>query len=94
MSFWNKLWYIVSFPIRMIFYSLIYLYKFLISPLIPHSCIYYPSCSTYMIKSIKEFGVISGTYRGIKRICRCTPFHKGGVDLVPINLKGAKKWIL
>jgi len=94
MSFWNKLCYIISFPIRMVFYGLIYLYKFLISPLIPQSCIYHPTCSIYMLQSIKEFGVVFGTWRGIKRICRCTPFYKGGVDLVPINLKGAKKWIL
>lgn len=94
MSFLNKVWNVITFPIKMIFYGLIYLYKFLISPLLPHSCIYYPSCSTYMLQSIKEFGVVSGTWRGIKRICRCTPRHKGGVDLVPINIKGAKKWIL
>ena len=89
----QKTIYIITYPIRLICYFAIYLYKYLISPLLPSSCIYYPSCSTYMLQAIKEHGVIKGITLGTKRILRCTPFHKGGVDLVPINLKGNKRWI-
>ncbi|HBP43833.1 MAG TPA: membrane protein insertion efficiency factor YidD [Clostridiales bacterium] len=71
----------------------IYIYKFLISPLLPHTCIYYPSCSNYMIGAIKEFGVFKGVYLGCRRLLRCTPKHTGGLDLVPYNIKGEKKWI-
>ncbi len=90
----SKVIYIITYPIRMFFYGLIYFYKFLISPLLPKSCIYYPSCSSYALQSMSEHGIVKGIYLSSKRIVRCTPFRKGGVDLVPINLKGAKKWIL
>lgn len=89
----NKVLYILFYPLRLVCYALIYLYKFLISPLIPKSCIYYPSCSTYMLDAIKEWGIVKGIYLGSRRICRCTPFHKGGVDFVPINIKGGNKWV-
>ncbi len=84
---------IVFFPITFLSYVLIYLYKLIISPLIPHTCIYYPSCSTYMVKAIKEWGVFKGVALGVKRLVKCTPKHKGGIDLVPLNIKGGKKWI-
>ncbi len=84
---------IIFLPITLLCYGLIYFYKFLISPLLPNTCIYYPTCSTYMLQSIKEFGVFKGILIGGKRILRCTPKHCGGLDLVPINIKGDKKWI-
>ena len=84
---------ILFFPVRLVCYILIYFYKFCISPLLPKSCIYYPTCSTYMLQAIKEYGVIKGVWLGTKRILRCTPVHKGGIDLVPTNIKGDKKWI-
>jgi len=46
-----------------------------------------------MLKAIKEFGVFKGVMLGIKRIFRCTPRHNGGIDYVPLNIKGDKKWI-
>ena len=88
----NKFLTIITFPIRLIMYLFIYFYKFIISPLLPKTCIYYPTCSTYMLESIKEHGVFSGVYLGTKRLFRCTPSHDGGLDLVPINLKGDHKW--
>ncbi len=84
---------IILFPIEVVCYLLIYLYKFLISPILPNTCIYYPTCSTYMLKAIKEFGVFKGVMLGIKRIFRCTPRHNGGIDYVQLNIKGDKKWI-
>ena len=84
---------ILFFPVRLVCYGIIYFYKFAISPFMPKSCIYYPTCSTYMLLAIKEHGVLKGVWLGTKRIFRCTPVHKGGIDLVPINLKGDKKWI-
>ncbi len=84
---------IILFPLELIGYILIFLYKGLISPFFVNTCIYYPTCSTYMLLAIKEHGIIKGGILGVKRICRCTPKHTGGVDLVPINIKGDKKWI-
>ncbi|QNQ80649.1 membrane protein insertion efficiency factor YidD [Lactobacillus sp. PV034] len=66
-----------------IFIGLVKLYQNLISPLLPPTCRYYPTCSTYMIDAIKMHGVILGIIMGIARILRCNPFVKGGVDPVP-----------
>ncbi|MDX2137138.1 MAG: membrane protein insertion efficiency factor YidD [Chloroflexota bacterium] len=58
-------------------------YKRLISPALPSACIYEPTCSVYTYQAIEKYGVIKGTWMGIKRIGRCHPFHKGGYDPVP-----------
>lgn len=47
------------------------------------ACIYYPSCSEYTYIAIERFGLIKGIFLGSKRILRCNPFSKGGVDDVP-----------
>ena len=71
-----------------------YLYKGLISPLLPHSCRFYPTCSTYMIQAIEKFGV-KGIKLGVKRILKCRPKSKYyGYDPVPINIKGEAKWLI
>jgi len=81
-------------PLAWLMLGLIYFYKGCISPLLPKSCIYQPSCSTYALIAIKRFGPIKGTIMGIKRIFRCNPHHIGGVDNVIDNFKGEIKWIL
>ncbi len=53
-------------------------------PLFSHSrCKYYPTCSNYAKEAITKYGAIKGSFLTIKRILRCNPFSKGGVDLVP-----------
>lgn len=55
-------------------------------PLHTHSmCRFYPTCSNYMIGCIENFGVLKGLKLGIKRILRCHPFGKKGIDSVPIK---------
>lgn len=52
-----------------------------ITPLKSHnSCRFYPTCSNYTIDAIEEYGVIKGVYLGIKRISRCNPLSKAGLD--------------
>ncbi len=85
---------ILFFPIEMIMIACVYFYKAFISPILPKTCRFFPSCSTYFVQAVKEFGPVQGGILGMKRICRCTPNNKRkGFDPVPINLKGAKKWI-
>ncbi len=48
-----------------------------------YACKFYPTCSNYAIQAIKIHGCIKGTYLSIKRIIRCNPKSKGGIDLVP-----------
>lgn len=50
-------------------------------------CKYVPTCSNYAIAVINDFGVIIGTMLSIKRIIKCNPFSKGGIDLPPIKEK-------
>ena len=89
----NNVLKVLSFPLKIVCYLLIYMYKKLISPVLPKQCAYYPSCSSYMLESIKEWGVIRGIALGVKRICRCHPKCKGGVDYVPLNIEGDNRWI-
>lgn len=63
--------------------GLVNVYKKFISPILPPTCRYYPTCSTYMIDALKKHGAILGLIMGISRIIRCNPFVKGGVDPVP-----------
>ena len=85
---------IIFYPLKLLALLLIYLYKILISPLIPKSCKFTPSCSTYGIIAIKRFGVFEGIFLAFKRLIKCRPGTKGGKDYVPDNIKGDIKWII
>ncbi|MEO0145126.1 MAG: membrane protein insertion efficiency factor YidD [candidate division WOR-3 bacterium] len=63
-----------------LFISLIKGYQLFISPILPSSCRFYPTCSNYMILAIEKYGVLKGFIKGIFRILRCNPFSKGGID--------------
>ena len=58
-------------------------YQYIISPILGPRCRFYPSCSHYAIQAIDEHGIVRGFWFTLKRIVKCHPFHKGGVDLVP-----------
>lgn len=58
-----------------------------------HTCLYEPTCSEYMLRSINNIGVIFGILAGLWRILRCNPFSKGGYDPAPENYFKVK-WVL
>jgi putative membrane protein insertion efficiency factor len=58
-------------------------YRRYISPLLPDSCIYSPTCSEYALEAIGKYGAAKGSWLAFKRILRCNPFHRGGFDPVP-----------
>ena len=62
-------------------------YKFLISPLLGHSCRYLPTCSEYSIDALKEFGFVKGLFMSIRRIFSCHPikFLGGGEGFDPVK---------
>lgn len=51
----------------------------------PRTCRFEPTCSEYTKQAIIEWGFFKGTWLGIKRICRCHPFHPGGFDPIPLR---------
>ncbi len=65
---------------RKIFILAIKFYKKLISPILPPSCRFYPTCSEYSIQALEKYGVIIGGAKSIWRILRCNPFNQGGYD--------------
>lgn len=58
-------------------------YRRFISPLKPPTCRFYPTCSAYGLEALDKHGVLAGSWLTIKRICKCHPFHPGGIDYVP-----------
>jgi len=60
--------------------SLINLYKYLISPLLGNNCRFLPTCSEYTKEAIIKFGLIKGTFLGLKRIIKCHSWGKSGHD--------------
>lgn len=68
---------------RTIAVFLITVYQKLISPLLPPSCRYVPTCSQYAREAIEKHGIARGAYLAVRRILRCHPFHAGGYDPVP-----------
>lgn len=62
-------------------------YQRFISPMLPRSCRFHPTCSSYALTSVERFGVVRGGWLAVKRIARCNPFHPGGLDPVPDSLR-------
>jgi uncharacterized protein len=70
--------YLATLPLR--------IYRIVVSPLIPPSCIYTPSCSRYALDSIMRHGILRGTILTITRITRCVgAWYDGGEDPVPVQ---------
>lgn len=69
---------------KKILIKLIKLYK--VSPLGCHNnCKFIPSCSDYAIDALNAHGLFKGLFLSIRRILRCNPFNKGGLDPVPVK---------
>jgi uncharacterized protein len=60
--------------------ALIRLYQVTVSPLLGPACRFEPSCSRYMVESIKKYGVVRGVIKGMSRFSRCHPWNPGGYD--------------
>lgn len=63
--------------------GLLWVYRTLVSPLLPPSCRYYPSCSAYAEQAVRTHGVVRGGWLALRRLGRCHPWTPGGVDHVP-----------
>jgi putative membrane protein insertion efficiency factor len=68
---------------RHVLIAFVRMYQVGLSPLLPASCRYYPSCSAYAITALEKHGAVRGAWLAVRRIARCHPFHPGGYDPVP-----------
>ncbi|HXZ53500.1 MAG TPA: membrane protein insertion efficiency factor YidD [Burkholderiales bacterium] len=58
-------------------------YRFFVSPLLPPSCRFHPSCSEYAEEALRRHGALRGSWLSVRRVCRCGPWSRGGHDPVP-----------
>jgi putative membrane protein insertion efficiency factor len=58
-------------------------YRWFISPLLPPSCRFHPSCSEYAEEALARHGALRGGWLAARRVCRCGPWNRGGFDPVP-----------
>ncbi len=69
--------------LQLVLLALVGLYRLLVSPLLPPSCRFYPSCSRYAQEALVKHGPLKGSVLTVRRLLRCHPLHEGGVDPVP-----------
>jgi uncharacterized protein len=58
-------------------------YRNFVSPLLGPRCRFYPSCSAYAVEAVQLHGAARGSWLALRRLARCQPFHRGGLDFVP-----------
>lgn len=64
-------------------------YQLGVSPMLPPSCRFYPTCSAYALEAVKIHGAWRGLGLSLVRLCRCNPWNAGGVDPVPVSDKSS-----
>lgn len=79
----NKVWMLFSKFIGWLLLIPIYFYRLCISPLLPPSCRFTPTCSEYAVQAIRRHGPFKGTWLAVRRILRCRPGGGSGYDPVP-----------
>ncbi|CAA7612228.1 membrane protein insertion efficiency factor YidD [Magnetospirillum sp. SS-4] len=70
-------------PVGLAMRGAIRAYQLLVSPILPASCRFIPSCSAYAMEAIQIHGPLGGSMLAARRICRCHPWNEGGFDPVP-----------
>ncbi|MGH3764451.1 MAG: membrane protein insertion efficiency factor YidD [Pseudonocardiaceae bacterium] len=70
-------------PVSRILVSVLRFYRRWISPALPPTCRFSPSCSAYAIEALTVHGALRGSWLTVRRLLRCQPWHPGGVDPVP-----------
>jgi putative membrane protein insertion efficiency factor len=68
--------------VKHVLLALLRLYKLAVSPLLPPSCRFVPTCSEYTSEAVSRYGALRGSWMGLRRLLRCHPFHSGGYDPV------------
>lgn len=79
----SRLLFLLGTPLRLLLIGLVTVYRQVISPVLPPTCRYHPSCSAYALESLQVHGAAKGVVLAGWRLGRCNPFSKGGLDPVP-----------
>lgn len=67
--------YLLALPVRA--------YRLLFSPWVGHNCRYHPTCSAYALEALEKHGALKGGWLAFRRILRCHPWGRSGIDNVP-----------
>ena len=78
-------------PLALGLRGLVVLYRLIVSPYLPPSCRFYPSCSKYALEALAEHGAILGAVYTIKRLARCQPWGGEGFDPVEKRLRSSQE---
>jgi uncharacterized protein len=70
-------------PVARVLLVPVTLYRRWISPVLPPSCRFEPSCSAYAVEALTAHGALRGSWLTVRRLLRCGPWHPGGYDPVP-----------
>lgn len=79
----QRILYVIGWPVRSLLLGLIWVYRHTVSPMLPPTCRYHPSCSAYGFEALQVHGAAKGTALTAWRVLRCNPFTPGGLDPVP-----------
>lgn len=73
----------LGFLLTWLLIGIISLYRLVVSPVLPPTCRFHPSCSAYGLTAVQRHKAVKGTALTVWRILRCNPWNAGGVDPVP-----------
>ncbi len=87
-----KIYYVLTYPLTLVCLFLIFVYRKLLTHGKGKCCHFFPTCSDYAWKAVREYGVVIGGIMSLKRLCRCRPNVQANVDFPKLNLLGNYKW--
>ncbi len=70
-------------PLAWVLLLPVHAYRWVLAPLLPPSCRFYPSCSEYAVEALTVHGAFRGSWLTLRRLVKCAPWHPGGLDPVP-----------
>ena len=76
----NKLLDWLRFVLVLLVLAPVRFYQFVLRPMLPAVCRFYPSCSEYFVLAVHKHGPVRGAWKGVCRVCRCHPWNPGGYD--------------